>query len=173
MNIIVLRNLLRFIKLIIEEIINHSILSRILNQNKKTELSDNKKLTSFDKLYTGFKLKTCKFVIIKLYYYEQKKRIIYCDILSNNTSIHLYDILHWVRDDRRFGWSTILRSLARNNFIVCYSNKTKKKIMNTSVFIIGFIIFSLYLFGLFYMINYSHKSQEKDLEDDPEYKKQE
>ena len=45
--------------------------------------------------------------------------------------------------------------------------------MNTSVFIIGFIIFSLYLFGLFYMINYSHKSQEKDLEDDPEYKKKE
>ena len=35
--------------------------------------------------------------------------------------------------------------------------------MNTGIFIVGFIIFSLYIFGLLYMINYSHKSQEEEL----------
>jgi|TARA_B110000114_G_C14724271_1_gene250539 hypothetical protein len=38
------------------------------------------------------------------------------------------------------------------------------------MFIVGFIVFSLYIFGLLYMINYSHKSQEEDLNDDPELK---
>jgi len=42
--------------------------------------------------------------------------------------------------------------------------------MNTSMIIVGFIIFSLYIFGLLYMINYSHKSQENDMKDDPELK---
>ena len=42
--------------------------------------------------------------------------------------------------------------------------------MNTSMLIVGFIIFSLYIFGLLYMINYSHKSQEKDMKEDPELK---
>jgi len=43
--------------------------------------------------------------------------------------------------------------------------------MNSGMLIVGFVIFSLYLFGLFYMINYSHKSQEKDMRNDPELKK--
>jgi hypothetical protein len=43
--------------------------------------------------------------------------------------------------------------------------------MNSGMLIVGFVIFSLYLFGLFYMINYSHKSQEKDMKNDPELKK--
>ena len=30
------------------------------------------------------------------------------------------------------------------------------------MFIVGFIIFSLYMIGLFYMINWGHKSQEKE-----------
>ena len=42
--------------------------------------------------------------------------------------------------------------------------------MNSGMLIVGFIIFSLYIFGLFYMINYSHKSQEKDMKNDPELK---
>lgn len=42
--------------------------------------------------------------------------------------------------------------------------------MNLTMLIVGFVIFSLYLFGLFYMINYSHKSQEKDMKNDPELK---
>ena len=43
--------------------------------------------------------------------------------------------------------------------------------MNSGMLIVGFVIFSLYLFGLLYMINYSHKSQEKDMRNDPELKK--
>ncbi|MDA7578079.1 hypothetical protein N8692_01165 [Flavobacteriales bacterium] len=42
--------------------------------------------------------------------------------------------------------------------------------MNTGIFFVGFIIFSLYIFGLLYMINYSHKSQEEELKRDPELK---
>jgi hypothetical protein len=43
--------------------------------------------------------------------------------------------------------------------------------MNLSMLIVGFVIFSLYLFGLLYMINVSHKEQEKDLLNDPEIPK--
>ena len=42
--------------------------------------------------------------------------------------------------------------------------------MNSGMLIVGFIIFSIYIFGLLYMINYSHKSQEKDMQNDPELK---
>jgi len=42
--------------------------------------------------------------------------------------------------------------------------------MNSGMLIVGFVIFSFYIFGLFYMINYSHKSQEKDMKNDPELK---
>ena len=42
--------------------------------------------------------------------------------------------------------------------------------MKSGMLIVGFIIFSLYIFGLLYMINYSHKSQEKDMKNDPELK---
>lgn len=40
--------------------------------------------------------------------------------------------------------------------------------LSTSMFVIGFIIFSIYLIGLIYMINYGHKSQEKEESNDPE-----
>mgnify|MGYP001453732757 CR=1 FL=1 len=40
--------------------------------------------------------------------------------------------------------------------------------LSTSMFVIGFIIFSLYLVGLIYMINWGHKSQEKDETNDSE-----
>ena len=36
------------------------------------------------------------------------------------------------------------------------------------MFIVGFIIFSLYMIGLFYMINWGHKSQEKKEAEDNE-----
>ena len=42
--------------------------------------------------------------------------------------------------------------------------------MNTEIFIVGFIIFSTYIFGLLYMINYANKSQEEDMKNDPELK---
>ena len=42
--------------------------------------------------------------------------------------------------------------------------------MNSGMLIVGFVIFSIYIFGLLYMINYSHNSQEKDMNDDPELK---
>jgi hypothetical protein len=42
--------------------------------------------------------------------------------------------------------------------------------MNSGMLIVGFIIFSVYICGLLYMINYSHKSQEKDMQNDPELK---
>jgi hypothetical protein len=61
--------------------------------------------------------------------------------------------------------------LAWYNFTICYSNKTKKKVMNLSMLIVGFVIFSLYVFGLIYMINVSHKEQEQDLLNDPEIPK--
>ena len=43
--------------------------------------------------------------------------------------------------------------------------------MNTSMFIIGFVIFSMYIWGLIYMINWGHKSQENDQTKDPELEK--
>jgi|TARA_B110000858_G_C17598062_1_gene378742 hypothetical protein len=42
--------------------------------------------------------------------------------------------------------------------------------LSNSMFVIGFVIFSLYLFGLLYMVNWGHKSQEKDESHDPEIK---
>ena len=39
--------------------------------------------------------------------------------------------------------------------------------LSTSMFFIGFIIFSLYLLGLLYMINWGHKSQEAAEQKDP------
>ena len=50
-------------------------------------------------------------------------------------------------------------------------NKKSKKMMNTSMFIIGFVIFSMYIWGLIYMINWGHKSQENDQTKDPELEK--
>lgn len=47
-----------------------------------------------------------------------------------------------IRYDRR---GTILCTLARNNIIVCNSNKTKKNIMSIGFFIIGGIIFTIYM----------------------------
>ena len=38
------------------------------------------------------------------------------------------------------------------------------------MFIVGFIIFSIYLIGLLYMINWGHKSQEEDEANDKEIK---
>ena len=40
--------------------------------------------------------------------------------------------------------------------------------LSLSMFIIGAIIFSLYLIGLIYMINWGHKSQEIEELNDPE-----
>ena len=42
--------------------------------------------------------------------------------------------------------------------------------LSNTMFIIGFIIFSLYIIGLFYMINWGHKSQEKKENRDSEIK---
>jgi len=42
--------------------------------------------------------------------------------------------------------------------------------MNSGMLIVGFVIFSIYIFGLLYMINHSHKSQAKDMKNDPELK---
>ena len=40
--------------------------------------------------------------------------------------------------------------------------------LSTSMFVTGFIIVSLYLVGLFYMINYSHNTQPEDMKSDKE-----
>ena len=42
--------------------------------------------------------------------------------------------------------------------------------LSKSMFIVGFIIFSIYLIGLFYMINWGHKSQEEEEYNDKEIK---
>jgi hypothetical protein len=38
--------------------------------------------------------------------------------------------------------------------------------MNLSMLIVGFVIFSLYIFGLLYMINWANKSQGEDMKND-------
>jgi len=43
--------------------------------------------------------------------------------------------------------------------------------LSKSMFIVGFVIFSIYLIGLFYMINWGHKSQEEEEASDKELKK--
>ena len=40
--------------------------------------------------------------------------------------------------------------------------------LSLSMFIIGAIIFTLYIVGLIYMINWGHKSQEMEESNDPE-----
>ena len=42
--------------------------------------------------------------------------------------------------------------------------------LSKSMYIVGFIIFSIYLIGLFYMINRGHKSQEEAESNDKEIK---
>ena len=42
--------------------------------------------------------------------------------------------------------------------------------LSKSMFIVGFFIFSIYLIGLFYMINWGHKSQEEAESKDKEIK---
>ena len=42
--------------------------------------------------------------------------------------------------------------------------------LSLSMFIIGAIIFILYVCGLIYMINWGHNSQKRKLENDPEIK---
>ncbi len=42
--------------------------------------------------------------------------------------------------------------------------------LSKSMFIVGFIIFSIYLIGLLYMINWGHKSQEEAESNDKEIK---
>tara|TARA_B100000767_G_scaffold152300_1_gene143322 strand:+ start:87 stop:224 length:138 start_codon:yes stop_codon:yes gene_type:complete len=42
--------------------------------------------------------------------------------------------------------------------------------MNLGMLIVGFVIFSVYIFGLLYMINYANKSQDEDIKNDPELK---
>ena len=42
--------------------------------------------------------------------------------------------------------------------------------LSQSMFIVGFIIFSIYLIGLLYMINWGHKSQEEAESNDKEIK---
>ena len=42
--------------------------------------------------------------------------------------------------------------------------------LTKSMFIVGFIIFSIYLIGLFYMINWGHKSQEESEANEKEIK---
>ncbi len=43
--------------------------------------------------------------------------------------------------------------------------------MNVIMFIVGFIIFFLYIIGLLYMINRGHTEQKKDFLNDPEIPK--
>jgi len=42
--------------------------------------------------------------------------------------------------------------------------------MKSGMLIVGFVIFSVYIFGLLYMINYANKSQDEDIKNDPELK---
>ena len=42
--------------------------------------------------------------------------------------------------------------------------------MKSGMLIVGFVIFSVYIFGLLYMINYANKSQDEDMKNDPELK---
>tara|TARA_Y100001934_G_C11972897_1_gene594867 strand:- start:368 stop:502 length:135 start_codon:yes stop_codon:yes gene_type:complete len=43
--------------------------------------------------------------------------------------------------------------------------------LSVEMFIIGAVIFVLYVAGLIYMINWGHNSQKRKLENDPEIKK--
>jgi len=42
--------------------------------------------------------------------------------------------------------------------------------LSPSMFIIGAVIFILYVFGLIYMINWGHNSQKRKMQNDPEIK---
>lgn len=44
--------------------------------------------------------------------------------------------------------------------------------MNTGMFIVGFIIFSVYIVGLFYMIRSGHEDQKNEMLNDPEIPKE-
>ena len=42
--------------------------------------------------------------------------------------------------------------------------------MKSGMLIVGFVIFSVYIFGLLYMINYANISQDEDMKNDTELK---
>ena len=52
--------------------------------------------------------------------------------------------------------------MAGDNFTIRNSNKTKKKIMGLSIFIIGFIIFVIYVYFLVYNVFFSTKKQSEE-----------
>jgi len=51
--------------------------------------------------------------------------------------------------------------LARYNFIIRNCNPSKKKVMSISFFIVGGVIFTIYLFLMFWNIVYSNKKQKE------------
>ena len=94
---------------------------------------------------------------IKYLFYE----IICFKVVPNNFSIYLYAIFYFAGPYGKAGWSFIFCSLARHNLIICNCNPSKKKVMSISFFIVGGVIFTIYLFLMFWNIVYSNKKQKE------------
>ena len=83
-------------------------------------------------------------------------------MVSCNSCIYLSCVLGRIRIFRKNRGGAIFCSLAGNNFIICNSHKTKKKIMDIGVFIIGFIIFCFYVYFLIWNIFNGTKKQREE-----------
>ena len=94
---------------------------------------------------------------LKLFY-----EIICFKVVSNTISFHLYAIFYQLGSFGKTRWSFIFCSLARHNFIICNCNPSKKKVMSISFFIVGGVIFAVYLFLMLWSIVYSNKKQKEE-----------
>ena len=83
-------------------------------------------------------------------------------MVSNNISIHLHAIFYHIGYFRQTTRSFIFRALARYNFIVRNSNSPKTNVMSISFFIIGGVIFSIYMYFTIWNIFYSNKKQKEE-----------
>lgn len=83
-------------------------------------------------------------------------------MVPRNTSIYMHDVFNIIRSSWKKRRSPILRTLARYNSIICFSNPSKKNTMSKGFFIVGAVIFALYMYFTIWNIFYSNKKQREE-----------
>ena len=98
-----------------------------------------------------------RIIIIKLNYER-----IHFKVLPNYHSIHSDVIFNWIRIIRIHRRSSIFSTLGRNNITVLNSNQTNTKIMNIIMFIVGALIFVVFLIGVVWEAKTEEKVRDKN-----------
>ena len=100
------------------------------------------------------------YISVNLKKQEHEKN--YFKVVSSYFSILVFVVFCRTRHTRIYGRSAVLRALARYNIIILNSNQTKKNNMSIGFFIIGGIIFSIYMVLTFWNIFYSNRKQREE-----------